>query len=341
MSIVLMTAVWPLDIPSSDKLVLLALADAAHDDGITWMAVRTKREGKLDILTKTSLSERSIQGAIRRLCSDGYLHRKENPGRGVVYLVDPERTGDPDFAIPFPFQTPAKSAPTPAKSVGTPATTAGKPSLNRQRNEDPPSPPGGTGPIDLGRFAKALEIVADAGCDFETLAERIHLMQPVVGGKRRSAAPDVRRAFSNALKRGGRVSAIWAALRAYYALPANTKDGGQFASGSAVVLNEDRWKEFQVQAEAASTPDLTVAVFDGPPALRDSVVKLLGEPFARSWIDTCRWNPATRTLLARNAFALSKLNDDLGLWMRQKDVRAAIFGAAPPPAAEPEPEEPI
>lgn len=79
-----------------------------------------------------------------------------------------------------------------------------------------------------------------------------------------------------------------------------------------------------VASAGAAVP---AAIFDGPPALRDSVVKLLGEPFARTWIDSCRWDPATRTLLARNAFGLSKLNDDLGLWMRQKDVRAAIFGA--------------
>jgi hypothetical protein len=35
MSVRLMAAVWRLDLPATDKLVLLALADAANDEGVT------------------------------------------------------------------------------------------------------------------------------------------------------------------------------------------------------------------------------------------------------------------------------------------------------------------
>ena len=39
MSIALMTKVWRMDLPTTDKMVLLALADAANDDGMCWTAV--------------------------------------------------------------------------------------------------------------------------------------------------------------------------------------------------------------------------------------------------------------------------------------------------------------
>ena len=82
-----MTAVWRLDLPSSDKMVLLALADAANDDGITWMALQSKEGVKLDLLKKTSLSRRAIQGALKRLCDAGYLSRIDRPGKGVIWTV--------------------------------------------------------------------------------------------------------------------------------------------------------------------------------------------------------------------------------------------------------------
>ncbi len=186
--------------------------------------------------------------------------------------------------------------------------------------EIPPTPQGGS--VDLKRFAKALSIAADAGCDFGLMVERVHKAQPVVEGKRRSTAPDVERALAGALRRGGLPSEIWAAVQAYYALPANTKDGGQFASGSAVVLNKDRWREFLTPAsQAASTAP--VQTFPGPPALRASVVAAKDEAFALAWIDPCGWRD-DRTLLARNSFALNKLRAELGEWMVRHNVRAEI-----------------
>lgn len=82
-----MTAVWKLDLPPSDKMVLLALADAANDDGITWMALQSREGVKLDLLKKTSLSRRAVQGALKRLCEGGYLSRMDRPGKGVIWTV--------------------------------------------------------------------------------------------------------------------------------------------------------------------------------------------------------------------------------------------------------------
>jgi hypothetical protein len=118
-SIALMTVVWKLDLPPSDKMVLLALADAANDDGVTWMAVKSKSAAKLDLLKKCSLSLRAVQGALKRLCEGGHLAREDRIGKGVIWTV-----------------TPAADAPRqdmrPAANASTPAADAPKPSSNRQ-----------------------------------------------------------------------------------------------------------------------------------------------------------------------------------------------------------------
>jgi len=122
-SIALMTAVWKLDLPPSDKMVLLALADAANDDGVTWMAVQSRNAGKMDLLNKCSLSLRAVQGAIKRLCASGHLSRNDRTGKGVIWTV-----------------TPAADAPRqdmrPAANAGPPAANAGKPSLNHQPSSE-------------------------------------------------------------------------------------------------------------------------------------------------------------------------------------------------------------
>jgi uncharacterized protein YdaU (DUF1376 family) len=226
------------------------------------------------------------------------------------------------------------------KSGGT--ASAGKRALNRQANasglptkpepeskEDTPSPQGGE--IDLKRFGKALIVAADAGCSFDLLVDRIHKAQPLVEGKRRSTAPDVQRALGGALKRGGLPSAIWRAVQAYYALPASTKEGGQFASGAAVVLNKDRWKEYLAPAEAAPAAVPPSPTFDGPPALRASIVAEKDEDFAVRWLDHyCRWREADRTLLARTPAVAATLNRELAAWLARVKVTVSVDAANDP-----------
>lgn len=126
MSIALMALAWPLDIPTTEKMVLLALADAANDAGVTWIAVRSKTAKKMDLLKKCSLSERALQGAIKRLVVAGHLSRKEVPGKGVTYTV-------------HPISTPAANAPrskcAPQQTAQTPAADAGKPSVTVIKDE--------------------------------------------------------------------------------------------------------------------------------------------------------------------------------------------------------------
>lgn len=115
MSVRAMSAVWELDLPDSDKLVLLALADCANDEGHCWPSVAS-------LVRKCSKSERTIQGSIKRLVEWGHITRREVVGKGCNYTVHPNRSRI----------TPAENAPrdncAPQRTTQTPAAAADKPS---------------------------------------------------------------------------------------------------------------------------------------------------------------------------------------------------------------------
>jgi DNA-binding transcriptional ArsR family regulator len=81
MSISLMTDVWKLSLQASRKMVLLALADNANDEGTDcWPSV-----GKL--VEKCSMSERAVQGHLAALEEDGYIKRHERLGRSNKFTI--------------------------------------------------------------------------------------------------------------------------------------------------------------------------------------------------------------------------------------------------------------
>lgn len=82
MSVRMMSLVWELTLPDSEKLVLLALADCANDEGRCWPSMKT-------LSGKCSKSDRTIQGCIKSLCAKGHLSREEVPGKGCHYTVHP------------------------------------------------------------------------------------------------------------------------------------------------------------------------------------------------------------------------------------------------------------
>jgi hypothetical protein len=82
MSIKLMTAVWErIDLTSTQKLVLLALADWANDEGLCWPSIDR-------VAVKASLKRRAVQMTIRSLEEFGFLRREELVGRGNKYWVN-------------------------------------------------------------------------------------------------------------------------------------------------------------------------------------------------------------------------------------------------------------
>lgn len=92
MSITAMNWVWQLRLRPSVKFVLLALADAADDDGECWPSITT-------LANKTCLDDRSVQRILRWLENGAYLqiarrYRKDGAPTSNRYRLALERSGD-------------------------------------------------------------------------------------------------------------------------------------------------------------------------------------------------------------------------------------------------------
>lgn len=113
MSVKLMAAAWDLDIPSTEKMVLMCLCDFANDDGGNcWPSIAT-------ISRKCSKSERTVQSAVKWLEDNGYLETCDQVGKRRDYLLDPRKICAPAKSAPpqKKTQTPAKSAPKPPRTT--------------------------------------------------------------------------------------------------------------------------------------------------------------------------------------------------------------------------------
>lgn len=93
MSIALMTEVWQSDLPMTEKMVLLCLADYANDRGECWPAVET-------IAAKCSCTDRTVQKAIKALEERGALDINRVPGRPHKFRVVPRSTFTPEEYSP-------------------------------------------------------------------------------------------------------------------------------------------------------------------------------------------------------------------------------------------------
>ena len=117
-----MTLAWAVGLPSSEKLVLLALADCANDEGRCW-------PGLASLCHKTGMCKRTLQEALRKLDSAGHITRVENPGKGMNYTVHPVAKSAPVERIATggkictggkkPSRPVAKSAPKPLRTVSS------------------------------------------------------------------------------------------------------------------------------------------------------------------------------------------------------------------------------
>lgn len=76
-----MTAVWEReDLSATHKLMLLALADWANDEGLCWPSINR-------LAIKTSMASRSVQRLIRQLEEMGFVRREETVGKGNRYWI--------------------------------------------------------------------------------------------------------------------------------------------------------------------------------------------------------------------------------------------------------------
>lgn len=124
-----MTDVWALQLPDSQKIVLLALADTANDEGHCWPSMLT-------LARKCSKSQRTVQGVIKTLVEAGHVTRRERAGHGCEYWVHPRKDCTPVAVAPPQGLHPAVTAPRsqrrgpPQPLRDTPAAAADKPSKN-------------------------------------------------------------------------------------------------------------------------------------------------------------------------------------------------------------------
>jgi hypothetical protein len=77
-----MSSIWELDLPPSEKLVLLVIADHADDDG------GNAYPSVARIARRASISERQTQRVIRQLCDEGFLIVEDRLGGGVDWRSD-------------------------------------------------------------------------------------------------------------------------------------------------------------------------------------------------------------------------------------------------------------
>ena len=90
-----MAQVWKIDLTPTEKLVLLAIADCANDEGKAWPAAST-------LMRKTSLSESSVRRAVGVLVEKGLMQQFQRPGTSPVYMVNPCHSDTPVRETPHP-----------------------------------------------------------------------------------------------------------------------------------------------------------------------------------------------------------------------------------------------
>lgn len=121
MSVRVMSQAWELPLTPTEKLVILALADCANDEGECWPSIAT-------IARKSNLGERSVQRSIQALKDAGHLSRNEVAGKGCRYTIHPRHSVTPATKSPVPH-----SRKPPPQCHPTPATVAPKPSENHKQ----------------------------------------------------------------------------------------------------------------------------------------------------------------------------------------------------------------
>lgn len=147
-----MSLVWSLELPDSQKIVLLALADCANDEGHCWPSMAT-------LAKKCSKGERTVQGVIKELVEAGHLTRREVVGKGCNYTLHPRS----DCAPQSPHPRSEQQAP-PQTLRPTPAAAADKPSRNHQEPSLVKSPPSDDAPLTVEEVVEDWnEMAADLG----------------------------------------------------------------------------------------------------------------------------------------------------------------------------------
>lgn len=158
MSIRLMSAIFKSEtLGPTERLVMLALADHADDDGRCYPSIARLRQ-------RTGLSERAVQTNIRKLVDQGYIRIIPGGGKGNpnLYFVSANPAADAPRTKCTPAadapQTPQEMRPNPAADAPEPSRTTIEPSRGGEEGAratavvDAPGP----GPSLVSQLADAL-----------------------------------------------------------------------------------------------------------------------------------------------------------------------------------------
>lgn len=147
MSIRLMSAAWEMDLPQTEKMVLLCLCDHASDHGVCWPSV-------LGIARRCSVSDRTVQKAIKALRERGILTWEEASGRAHKFTIDPRSIFTPENASP-----PKMTTETPENASGAPENASDEPSITiKEPSED--TPPDGDEDFSCSDFEESWNAIA-------------------------------------------------------------------------------------------------------------------------------------------------------------------------------------
>lgn len=149
MSVRLMSAIWDMKFTPVEKLVLLALADWANDDGQAWPSIT-------QLADKTGCGERTIQRTLRAAEERGLLKREEVIGKGCRYVINPRHCDTPARQTPVPDrrESPASVAPNTLEHSNTlsdathPQETRAPAEKPKKKKADPFPCPDGVDPLD-------------------------------------------------------------------------------------------------------------------------------------------------------------------------------------------------
>lgn len=120
MSTLYMSAVWALDCEfSGRKLILLALADNANDEGICWPSIPT-------IARRCSCSDRTVQINLQEMEDDGWIRVRKRVGNSTVY----------ELTIPMPGAGGEGSSPVKQLHQSPPPIGEPKPSSQPPKPKD-------------------------------------------------------------------------------------------------------------------------------------------------------------------------------------------------------------
>jgi len=156
-----MTTVWDMDLPPGEKIVLLALADQANDEGRQcWPSVET-------IMRRSGQGERTVRRALSSLEEKGHLTRHHRVNDSTQYHLHPCQIGTPAELAPVPNQ-PARGA----NLAPKPPVTLSPKTSSSTKERAPKAP----------TFSLPSDIPADEWADFEAMRRSIR--KPMTDGIR-------------------------------------------------------------------------------------------------------------------------------------------------------------